>query len=132
MPRIASGPNGYDRDPSNARFRLFYRVDDGLERLRIVHREVGENLAVQTDVLLGETAHELGIGDSVLAGGSVDTLDPQGTEVALLGLTIAVRIGQTLLIGVFRYGPHILPGKEVAAGSLENLLAARPGGDRIN
>ena len=46
--------------------------------------------------------------------------------LALLGLAVTVSIGQTFLVGVLGYGPNVLPGEEVTAGSLENLLAASP------
>ena len=105
---------------------LFYRIDDCFERLRVVHGEVGENLAVETDVLLCELAHELRVRDAVLAGSGVDSLDPKGTECALLGLAVTVSVGETFLVSVFRYSPDILSGEEITAGSLENLLAASP------
>ena len=107
---------------------LFDGIDDGLKRLGIVHGEVSKNLTVETDILLGEFAHELGIGDPVLTRGGVDPLDPKGAEVALLGLAVAIGVSQTFLISVLRYGPDILSGEEISAGSLENLLAASPGG----
>ena len=106
--------------------RLLYRFHDSLESLRIVHGKVGENFAVETDVLLGETSHELGVGETVLTGGSVDTLDPQGTELALLGLAVAVGVSETFLVGVLCNCPDILAGQEIAAGSGKNLLAACP------
>ena len=106
-----------------------YRLDDCFERLRIVHGEVGEDFAVETDVLLRKLTHELGIGDAVLTAGSVDTLDPQSAEVALLGFTVTVGVGETFLVGVLRNRPHISSRQEVAFGLLEDLLAARPGGD---
>ena len=108
---------------------LFYRVDDSLESGGIVHREVGEDFAVETDVLLGEAAHELGISEAVLTCGSVDTLDPEGAELSLLGLAVTVSIGETFLVGVLCYRPNVLPGKEITAGSLKNLLAACPRGN---
>ena len=111
---------------------LLYRVDDGLESLRIVHGEVSKDLAVQTDILLGEFAHKLRIGHAVLTGGSIDSLNPEGTEFALFGFTVTVSIGETFFIGVLGYRPNILPGKEITAGSLENLFAASPGGYGIN
>ena len=109
-----------------AHHQLFYGVDDRLERLWIIHGKVRKNLTVQADILLGELAHELGIGHAVLAGGGVDTLDPESPEFALLGLAVTVGIGQTFLIGVLRYRPNVLPGKEITAGPFENLLAACP------
>ena len=105
---------------------LLYRVDDSLECLRIIHGEVCQYLAVQADILLCDAAHELGIGKSVLTCGSDDTLDPEGTEFSLLGFSVTVCISETFFIGVLRNRPDISPGKEVTAGSLENLLAACP------
>ena len=95
---------------------LFYRIDDGLESLRVVHREVGEDLAVETDVLLCEFTHELRIVHTVLAGSCVDTGNPQGTESAFLGFAIAVCVGETFFVGILGYGPDVLPCKEVTAG----------------
>ena len=106
-----------------------YGLDDSFERLRVVHGEVGEHLAVEADVLLRELAHELGIGDAVLTAGGVDSLDPQSAEIALLGLAVTVCVGETFLVGVLRNRPNIPSRQEVAFGLLEDLLAARPGGD---
>lgn len=105
---------------------LFYRIDDCFERLWVVHGEVGENLAVETDVLLRELAHELRVRDAVLTRGRVDSLDPEGTESTLLGLTVTVSVSETFLVSVLRYCPDILSGEEITAGSLKNLLAASP------
>ena len=105
---------------------LFNRIDDCFERLRVVHGEAGENLAVETDVLLGELAHELRVGDAVLTGSGIDSLDPESAECTLLGLTVTIGVGETFLVGVLRYGPDILSGEEITAGSLKNLLAASP------
>ncbi len=103
-------------------------IDDSLKSLRVVHGEVSKNLAVETDILLRELAHELGIGNTVLTSGGVDSLDPEGAEVALLGLAVTVGVSQTFLVSVLCYGPDILSGEEITAGSLENLLAASPRG----
>ena len=107
---------------------LFDGIDDSLKRLGVVHGEVSKNLAVETDVLLRELAHELGISDTVLTGGGVDSLDPKGTEITLLGLAVTVGVSQTFLVSVLGYGPDISSGEEISAGSLEKLLAASPRG----
>ena len=107
---------------------LFDGIDDGLKRLGIIHGEVSENFAVETDVLLRELAHELGISDPILTRGGIDPLDPKGAEIALLGLAVTIGVSQTFLVSVLSYGPDILSGEEISAGSLENLLAASPRG----
>ena len=106
--------------------KLLYRIDDGLKCLRVIHSEVCKHVAVETDVLLCKPAHKLGVCHAVLTCSSIDTLNPQGAEVALLGPTVAVCVGETFLVSVLCYGPDVLSGKEVTAGSLENLLAACP------
>ena len=81
---------------------------------------------VEADVLLRETAHELGVGEAVLAGGGVDALDPQGAEFALLSFSVTVSVGETFFVGVLRNRPNVLPGQEVAASLGKDLLAACP------
>ena len=87
---------------------LLNGVDDSFERLGVVHCQVGEDFAVQADVLGAELAHELGVGDTILTRCSVDTLDPEGAEVALLGLAVAIGVGETFLVGVLCNCPDIL------------------------
>ena len=112
--------------PSSSLLKLFYRIDDSLKCLRIVHGKVCENLTVQTNVLLSDASHELRISHTVLTCGSVDSLDPECAECTLLVLTVTVCIGKTLLIGVLCYRPYVLSSEEITAGSLKNLLAACP------
>jgi hypothetical protein len=45
---------------------------------------VGENLAVDFDASLVEAVDEAAVGQAGFADGSVDTLDPQSAEVALV------------------------------------------------
>jgi len=112
-----------------AHIKLLYRVDDSLECLRIIHGKVRQHLTVETDVLLGEFTHKLRIRETVLTCGGVDSLDPKRAEIALLGTAVTVCVGETFLVGVLRNRPNIPSRQEVATGSFEDLLAARPGGD---
>ena len=112
-----------------AHIKLLYGVDDCLECLRIIHGKVCQHFTVETDVLLGKFTHKLRISDTVLTCGGIDSLDPKGAEVALLGPAVTVCVGETLLVGVLRNRPNIPSRQEVSTGSLEDLLAARPGGD---
>ena len=86
-----------------------YRLDDSLESLRIIHSEVSKDLTVKTDILLCQLAHELRISDTVLTCGSIDSLDPESAEIALVGLAVTISIGETFLVGVLGYGPDVLP-----------------------
>ena len=111
---------------AHERHLLLDGVDNRLKCLGIVHSKVCQHFPVETDVLRGDTAHELGIGHPVLTGGSVDTLDPEGAELSLLRFSVTVGIGETFFVGVLCNRPDVLPGKEIAAGFAENLLAACP------
>jgi hypothetical protein len=105
--------------------RLLYGVDDGLESLGIVHCQVCQNLAVEADVLLRETAHDVGVGDGrTWRAAVVDALDPQGAEFALLSFSVTVCVGETFFVGVLRNRPNVLPGQEVAA-VLERIFLRR-------
>src|SRR5919206_2169703 len=52
--------------------------DDALEGLALVHRDIGEGLAVEVDPGELQTVHELAVGQPLGADGGVDALDPQG------------------------------------------------------
>src|SRR3546814_1343050 len=54
--------------------------DDGAERLALVHRDVGQNLAVQFHAGQLQAVHELRIGQALGADAGVDALDPQAAE----------------------------------------------------
>ena len=103
---------------------LLYRVDDRFECLRIVHRQVSENLAVEADVLCVNSSHKLGVGHTVLTCSGIDTSDPKRAEVALFGFAVAVCISQTFLIGVLGNRPDVFPGEEITAGLFQDFLAA--------
>ena len=87
--------------------KLFYRIDDSLKCLRIVHSKVCKDFTVETDVLLCKFTHKLRISDTVLTCGGIDSLDPKSAEVALFVSTVTVCIGKTLLIGVLCNRPNI-------------------------
>ena len=103
---------------------ILHLVNNGLESGGVVESEVGEHLAVDLDAGLVDEAHELGVRKILETGSCVDTLDPEGAEVALLVLAVAVSVGKTLLPGVLSYGPYVATAAEVATGEFKDFLAA--------
>ena len=97
---------GIDAD---GRRLLFYCINYCFECLRLVHCQIGQNLAVEDDALGVEFADKLRIGHSLRADGCVDTHDPQAAECSLLELAVCVSLLQTLLDRVFGYGPYVSP-----------------------
>ncbi|AII53940.1 hypothetical protein N008_18400 [Hymenobacter sp. APR13] len=58
----------------------------------------------------------------MLTGTSVDTLDPEGTELTLLNLTVTVSIEQAFLNGVFSNGPNVFATAIIAFCQTHNLF----------
>ena len=102
---------------------LLHFLDDGLESFRIVQSEVGQHFAVDLDTSLVQLVHEHAVRHIVLAHCCVDTDDPQAAEVTLLVPSVAIRIGLSFFVGVFRHSPDILSGSELTFGLLEDFLA---------
>ena len=74
--------------------------DNRCEDRALVHGEIGHRLAVQFDPGKLGAVDELRIGQAFFANGSVDALDPQGAEAALLDLAIAIGILPSLFNGL--------------------------------
>jgi hypothetical protein len=89
-----------------------------------VYCEVCKSLTVEVDACLVESADELRVRHSLCTGSSVDTLNPERAELTLLATTVCKCISETLLIGVFGNGPHVLASAELTFYALQNLLAA--------
>src|SRR6187397_836749 len=78
-------------------------VHERREGGRVVHRKLGEHATVNLDTRELEALDESVVGHSVLAGRSVDALDPQLAEVTLALLAVAVGVNHgvsDLLLGL--------------------------------
>ena len=104
-------------------------LDDGCESSRFPDRQIGEDLTVDLDPGALHAGDELGIGQAVLAGAGIDTLDPQTAEIALLGATVAIGVLQALF-DLFQSNAVVVIGASpVALGELENFLVPGVRGD---
>ena len=61
-----------------------------LERVRLVHGQFGQNLAVEFDVESLQALHKSRIRETLGAARGIDPLDPQAAEDALAVLAIAL------------------------------------------
>lgn len=125
----------YNRRPQSdfapGRSGTFHSVHDSLEGFGVVEGEVGEDFAVDLDTGLVDKTHELGVAEVMLTGGGVDTLNPEGTEVAFFILTVTVCVGETFFPGILGYGPHVTAASEVAAGEFEDFFTTCARGNVI-
>ena len=94
---------------SHRQCKLFNRVYNFLESLRVVHRQVGKNLAVHSDTLSVALTHKFGVGHTVHTSGSVDTLNPQAAVISLLLFAVAIGELQAFLDSIFSDCPDVSP-----------------------
>ena len=99
---------------------LLHLIHDSLESLRIVYSEVSEHLTVDLNACLVESTHQSRVAHVLQTCSSINTLNPQRTEVALFVATVTISIGQTFLPGVLCYRPNILSCTKVTLGKLKN------------
>ena len=113
------------------RLGVLHLLNNSLESCGIVEGEIGEHLTVHFYARLVDETHELGVRQILLAGGSVDTLNPQSAEIALLILAVAVSVGKTLFPSVFSYGPHIFAATEITTGEFQDFLTTCSGSNMV-
>ena len=102
---------------------LLHLSYDGLECLGVIDSEVSKNLAVDLDATLVQQTHQLRVAQTLEAGSSVDTLDPQSAEVALLVTAVTEGVGETLLPSVLGNGPNVLAGTKITSGQTQDFIS---------
>src|SRR5688500_4120179 len=115
------------RSPKALRLRLRRQRaaglgDDRLERLALVHRDVGQDLAVEVDAGELQAVHEAAIGQALHPHRRVDPLDPQGAERPLLHLAVAIGILPGLLDRLAGDPDRVLAAAVIARRLLQDPL----------
>src|SRR5699024_4681664 len=96
-------------------------LDQGGERRRAVHGELGEHAAVDLDTREAEALDEAVVGHAVGAGRGVDVLDPKLVEVVLVLLAVAEVVGLRVQHLLLRLAVESRAVAVVAAGLLEDF-----------
>lgn len=94
------------------------------EDSRVLHSHLRENLTVEGDIFFFHEGDKLGVGHAVLAEGIVETNNPEGTERALFGATIAASVLPSLNNSFLGLGKEFLTAPAIAFGLFENILVA--------
>lgn len=117
---------GYQRalNLTQRRLCVLHFLYNGSESCRVVKSEIGKHLAVHFDTALVEKTHQLRIAEVVHTGSSVDTLDPESTEVAFFVFAVAISVGKTFFPGILSYGPYVAAAAKVASCKFEDFFAA--------
>ena len=124
QPEIAKNKRAMLLHRSMFALSILYFVANCLECLWVVHTEVCEDLTVDVDTVSVEETHELRVAETLEASGSIDTLDPECAEVALVVTTITECVSKTLFLGVLSYSPYILACADVTSCKSEDFLAS--------
>src|SRR4051794_558944 len=103
--------------------------DDRAERFGLVHRDVGEHLAVEGDAGEVQRVDELAVGQPLGANRGVDALDPQSAEAPLLHLAVAVGVLAGLLDRLAGDSDRVLAAAVIALRIVEDALVLGAGGD---
>src|SRR3954447_15205106 len=130
--RVPQAAREWSMEPSRlSRGGLPGSLGKSAERLRIVHGEIRQHLAVDLDPGLVQAVDELRVAHALAPRGGVDPDDPKAPEVALSVAPVAVGVAaraHDLLVG--EAVARMLPSP-VAPGLLEDLLLAALAGDGI-
>lgn len=112
--------------------RLAYGLDYRLEGVGVVECEVGQYFAIEVDIMLAELVHQSGIGDSMYAGTSVDTGNPEAAIGTFLSTAVAECVGHTFVERVFRNGKNVTACTEKTASGFQHFFAPFSGGYRVH
>src|SRR6516164_8783125 len=99
-------------------------LGDRSKALRVGHGDVGQHLAVQRHLGLGQPSDEAAVAQPREAGRGIDPDDPQRAEVTLLPRPVTAGVVQCALHRLVGALVTILPPAPVPLGQLENPIAA--------
>jgi hypothetical protein len=108
-----------------------YRIQDDFKRRRVVERQIGQHLAVQTDAFSADGVDKTAVRDALGAGCGVDARNPQAAVQAFFELAVAVGVFPAFFEGVFGDGINLGPGAEVAACGQHDFFPARVAGRTV-
>ena len=94
--------------------------NQGTKGFVVGNRQFRKHFAVQVYASRFQPAHELAVGDIVVAAGRVDTSNPQRAEVTLLQAATGIGILKCLLQRFLRRSVQLTLGKEKAFCLFEN------------
>src|SRR3954471_15536778 len=104
-------------------------IDQRLERGRLAHGEVGQDLAIDFDPGLAEAVDKSTVGEPVLARRGIDALYPERPEVPLVLLAVLVGPLHRAIDGGLGCPDRVLAPAVKALSELQRLLVLGVAGD---
>ena len=106
----------------------FSFFNQGGESQLVVNGDIGQDLAIDLDGSLLQTVDQTAVGQAVLTGCSVDTRNPQLTELTLLLATVTVGILTSFGYRLYRYAVDTGTGAVVTLGGFHYFLVTSASG----
>src|SRR6202041_2341212 len=103
---------------------LLHRADQRRKSVRVMHRHVRQNLAVQINSPGFQRMYQLAVRRAVIARGRSDTLNPQGAVITLPHAAVAIGVTQRAIDGFFCGAVELSLGQEKPLGVFQQLFAA--------
>src|ERR1041384_524510 len=103
---------------------LLCRCENGIERFRVVRRQLGENFAVQRDVCLLQRIYESTISDTLGPASSVDALRPKGPVIGLLVFAVREAVREAMPHGILGVPEFLAAPTAVTGGGFDDAFAA--------
>jgi len=104
---------------SESGFGLFHNA---FKRSWFANCELSQDFTINFDTGFGQAVNELTIGKAVLTHSSVDTLDPDGTELTLFQLTADIGVLAGFFDGLIGNTEGILTAAAVTLGCIDNFF----------
>lgn len=105
------------------RLRL-HRLDHVGEHVRFFSGQVGQDLAVQLDVVFSQGVDETAVAHAQGFHRGVEAQDPQGAVVALLLFAVSERVGASFHHGASGFAVEFAALSTVAFGQFDELLVS--------
>ena len=100
-----------------------HRLHHCLERVRLRHSHVGQDLAIERDIRTFQPRDKPRVVHAILLDSGADALNPDGTELALLHLSVPVGVLQGLLDALHGHAEAVGP-PSVALGHFDDFLVS--------
>jgi hypothetical protein len=114
------------------RIILFNGGDQQLERFRLVHGQVSQDLTIKANPFLTQHVNEGRVGQPFRTNSGVDTGDPQRAILSLLEFAADITVLQPLFENVLGYGIYIFTFAIEPFGLFEDTFPACPGCDGVD
>ena len=105
---------------------------DSGKSLRIIDGKIGEDLAVDLDILLVKGSHQSRIGGTILTGSGINACDPELSEFTFAYFAVAILVQHPFFNRILRKLVNIFSLAPVTFRLIQNLAATATGSHLVS